>query len=366
MRGDPTRQAELMLGMTADSFVPQHHPIRKIKPLVDAALAKLSPLFNEIYSRIGRRSVPPEHLLKAQLLMALFSVPSARGFCERLQYDMLFKWFLDLNVSERPFDASTFSKNQERLISQDIARRFLLEVVAQARRRHLLSDEHFSVDGTLIQAWASMKSGRPIDDDDDDETPLRGKNPSVDFKGQRRINDTHRSCTDPDALLARKGNGESARLAYVGHALMDNRHGLVVDTTLTKASGTAEWVAALALLEAAPGDGRKTVGGDRGYDNKGFVAGCRELEITPHVAQWPTTPRRKSAIDQRTTRHSGYRASIRQRKRIEETFGWLKTVACTRKLRFIGVVRNKVWLQMAFAAYNLLRMAHIEQQRTVA
>lgn len=263
MRGDPTRQAELILGVTADSFVPEHHPIRKIKPLVDAALAELSPVFNEIYSRIGRRSVPPEHLLKAQLLMALFSVPSARGFCERLQYDMLFKWFLDLNVTERPFDASTFSKNQERLISQDIARRFLLEIVAQARRRHLLSDEHFSVDGTLIQAWASMKSVRPIGDDDD-AAPRAGKNPSVDFKGQRRINDTHRSQTDPDALLARKGNGESARLAYVGHALMDNRHGFVVDTTLTKASGTAEWVAALVLLDAIPGEGRKTVGGDRG------------------------------------------------------------------------------------------------------
>lgn len=364
MRGDPTRQAELILGVTADSFVPRQHPIRQIKPLVDAALAELSPVFTAIYARIGRRSIPPEHLLKAQLLMALFSVPSARRFCDRLQYDMLFKWFLDLNVTERPFDASTFSKNQERLISQDIARRFLLEVVAQARHRHLLSDEHFSVDGTLLQAWASMKSVRPIDDDD--QTPRGGKNPSVDFKGQRRINETHRSRTDPEARLARKGDGESARLAYTGHALMDNRRGIIVDTTLTQASGTAEWVAALAMLEAAPGDGRKTVGGDRGYDNKGFVAGCRALKITPHVAQWPATKRRKSAIDQRTTRHAGYRVSIRERKRIEETFGWLKTVACTRKLRFVGVIRNKVWLTMACAAYNLLRMARIEQQRAVA
>ena len=364
MRGDPTRQAELILGVTADSFVPREHPIRQIKPLVDAALAELSPVFNAIYARIGRRSVPPEHLLKAQLLMALFSVPSARRFCERLQYDMLFKWFLDLNVTERPFDASTFSKNQERLISQDIARRFLLEVVAQARRRKLLSDEHFSVDGTLLQAWASMKSVRPIDDTD--QTPRGGKNPSVDFKGQRRINETHRSRTDPEARLARKGAGEAARLAYTGHALMDNRHGLVVDTTLTQASGTAEWVAALAMLEVLPGDGRKTVGGDRGYDNRGFVAGCRAQGITPHVAQWPATKRRKSAINKRTTRHAGYCVSIRQRKRIEEVFGWLKTVACTRKLRFIGVVRNKLWLEMACAAYNLLRMAHIAQQRAVA
>jgi transposase len=364
MRGDPTRQAELILGVTADSFVPQQHPIRQIKPLVDAALAELSPVFTSIYARIGRRSIPPEHLLKAQLLMALFSVPSARRFCDRLQYDMLFKWFLDLNVTERPFDASTFSKNQERLISQDVARRFLLEVVAQARRRHLLSDEHFSVDGTLLQAWASMKSVRPIDDDD--QTPRGGKNPSVDFKGQRRINETHRSRTDPEARLARKGDGESARLAYAGHALMDNRHGLVVDTTLTQASGTAEWVAALAMLEAAPGDGRKTVGGDRAYDNRGFVAGCRERKITPHVAQWPATKHRTSAIDQRTTRHAGYRVSVRERKRIEEIFGWLKTVACTRKLRFIGVVRNKIWLEMACAAYDLLRMAKIEQQHAVA
>ena len=365
MRGDTTRQAAMILGLTPESFVPQNHPIRRIKPIVDAALAELSPLFERIYSDIGRPSIPPEHLLKAQLLMALFSVPSARRFCEQLEYNLLFKWFLDLNVSDRPFNASSFSKNQERLLSQDVARRFLLEIVEQARQRGLLSEEHFSVDGTLLQAWASMKSVRRIDDDGP-RPGQGGKNPDVHFKGQQRKNDTHRSTTDPEARLARKGDGEAARLAFTGHVLMDNRQGLAVDVAVTQATGTAEWQTALTMLERHGGAARRTVGADRGYDNRAFVRGCRALGVTPHVAQYPATKRRKSAVDTRTTRHPGYQQSLRVRKRIEEGFGWVKTVACGRKLRFIGVVRNRMWAELVMAAYDVLRMAHIEQREAAA
>jgi len=363
MRGDPTRQAEMLLGSTPDSFVPVNHPIRAIKPLVDGALAELSPVFEEIYSRVGRPSIPPEHLLKAQLLMALFSVRSARQFCEQLQYNMLFKWFLDLNVGDRAFDASTFSKNQERLLSADVARRFLGAVVEEARRRRLLSDEHFTADGTLLDAWASMKSLRPVEERDDGPPTSRGRNPSVDFRGQRRTNDTHRSTTDPEARLMRKSWGEATRLCFAGHVLMDNAHGLVVDVELTPSVGITEWSAALQMLDRLPVRRRRaTLAGDKGYDNKAFVRGCRERRVTPRVAQWPTTVHRRSAIDRRTTRHAGYTQSQRVRKRVEEIFGWWKTVAGGRKLRFIGVGRNRVYAQTTMAAYNLLRMAHLEQR----
>jgi transposase len=352
-----------MLAITPEQLVPDNHPIRRIKPIVDAALAELSPRFEEAYARIGRPSVPPEHLLKAQLLMALFSVPSARRFCDQLQYNMLFKWFLDLNIDDRPFDASTFSKNQERLLTHDVARRFLLQVIAQARQRHLLSQEHFTVDGTLLDAWASLKSVRPKHDGQ--PPAARGKNPDVDYKGQRRTNDTHASSTDPEAKLARKSYGETTKLRYAGHVVMENRNGLVVDVSVTQTVGMTEWAAALTMLSALP-DGARTVGADKGYDNKAFIAGCRDLGITPHVAQWPTTRRRWSAIDGRTTRHDGYSLSQRVRKRVEEIFGWWKTVAGGRKLRFIGVARNMLYAEIVMSAYNLVRMANIERQAGVA
>jgi transposase len=359
MRGEAPRQANIMLAITPDQLVPKDHPIRRVKPIVEAALAELSPLFEEIYARVGRPSIPPEHLLKGQLLMALFSVPSARRFCDQLQYNMLFKWFLDLNVDDRAFDASTFSKNQERLLAHDVARRFLLQVVAQARSRQLLSAEHFTVDGTLLDAWASLKSVRPKDGD-----PPRGggRNPDVDYKGQRRTNDTHASATDPDARLARKSYNEAAKLRYAGHVVMENRNGLVVDVVVTQAVGTTEWAAALAMLADLPDGGVKTVGADKAYDNRAFIAGCRELGITPHVAQFPRTKRRGSAIDGRTTRHEGYARSQRVRKRVEEIFGWWKTVAGGRKLRFIGLARNQIYAEMTITAYNLVRMATIERQ----
>ena len=361
MRGDTTLQVRL-LAITPDALVPEDHPIRRIKPIVDQALQELSPLFERIYARVGRPSIPPEHLLKAQLLMALFSIPSARRFCDQLQYNMLFKWFLDLNVDDPPFHASTFSKNQERLLSQDVARRFLLQIVEEARRRRLLSDEHFTVDGTLLDAWASMKSIRPTGRDDEPPRRAGGRNPDVDYRGQRRTNETHRSTTDPDARLARKGNGQPARLSFAGHVLMEHRSGLAVDVQITRAAGAPEWAVALEMLDRLPEGGRRTVAGDRAYDTKGFVAGCRERRVTPHVAQYPTTPHRRSAIDGRTTRHPSYRQSQRTRKRVEEIFGWVKTVGAGRKLRFIGVARNQMWAELTVAAYNLVRLARLERR----
>lgn len=363
MRGDATQQATMLTAITPDAKVPQDHPIRVIKPIVDRALLELSPVFSAMYAKVGRPSIPPEHLLKAQLLMAFFSVPSARRFCEQLEYNLLFKWFLDRNVDDPAFDASTFSKNQERLLQHDVARQFLSGVIAEAERRHLLSSDHFTVDGTLLDAWASLKSVRPRDDD---QPPTGGgKNPDVDYKGQRRRNDTHVSTTDPDARLARKSNGETTKLRYAGHVVMENRNGLVVDVAVSRAVGTTESEAALKMLAQLP-TGGKTVGADKGYDNKAFIAGCRKLGITPHVAQFPRTVHRRSAIDRRTTRYVGYTRSQRVRKRVEEIFGWWKTIAGGRKLRFIGIARNQLYAEIVVAAYNLVRMASIERQASTA
>lgn len=356
MRGDAERQADIMLAVTPDDFVPADHPIRRIKPIVDAALVRLSPLFESMYSRRGRPSIPPEHLLKASLLIALYSVRSERQFCERLRYDLLFKWFLDLNIADEPFDASTFSKNRERLLGVDAARAFFAEVVAEARRRRLLSAEHFTVDGTLLEAWASLKSYRPRAGDGPPASG--GRNAEVDFRGQRRRSETHVSSTDPEARLYTKGSGQTAKLSYLGHVLTENRHGLVVDVELTEANGRAEREAALRMVGRSTA-GRATLGADRGYDTRGFVAELRSLGVTPHVAR---NDRRwgRSAIDGRTTRHAGYAVSQRRRKRVEEVFGWVKTVGGGRKLRYAGSARNRLWLEFAAAAYNLVRMAKLE------
>ena len=282
MRGDAERQADIMLAVTPDSFVPANHPIRRIKPIVDAALQRLSPLFDTMYARGGRPSIPSEHLLKASLLIALYSVRSERQFCERLRYDLLFKWFLDLNISDEPFDASTFSKNRARLLKVDAARTLFAEVVAEARRRRLLSAEHFAVDGTLLEAWASLKSYHPRDDQDPPSGG--GRNQEVDFRGQRRRSDTHVSSTDPDARLYKKAPGQAAKLSYLGHVLTENRHGLVVDVELSEANGRAEREAALQMVERST-SGRATLGADRGYDTRGFVRELRSLGVTPHVAR---------------------------------------------------------------------------------
>jgi transposase len=352
MRGKVDRQVTMLCSLTPDQLVPQDHPIRHIKPIVDHALSGLSGTFERMYAEIGRPSIPPEHLLKACLLIALYSIRSERQFCERLQYDLLFKWFLDLNIMDMAFDASTFSKNKERLLEHQVARGFLGAVLAEARRRKLLSEDHFTVDGSLLEAWASLKSFRPKDGG---EMPGTGeKNASVDFRGEHRANDTHESTTDPEARLARKGGGKEARLCFAGHVLMENRTGLVVDVTVTQATGTAEREAALNMLEQVPGAHRITVGADRNYDTHDFVTECREMNITPHVAR-----RQWSNLDQRTIRHSGYQVSQRVRKRIEEIFGWIKTVGGGRKLRYVGAARNQLWAELTAAAYNLVRMARL-------
>ena len=355
MRGDRDHQAEMLLALTPDQLVPAEHPIRRIKPIVEAALTRLSPLFDEMYAERGRPSIPPEHLLKASLLIALFSVRSERQFCERLQYDLLFKWFLDLNVADPAFNPTTFSKNRARLLEHAVADAFFAEVVAEARRRRLLSADHFTVDGTLLEAWASLKSYRPRDEQDPPSGG--GRNPEVDFRGQRRRRETHVSRTDPEAQLATKGSGQTAKLAYMGHVLTENRNGLVVGVALTQADGFAERQAALALLDRCV-SGPATLGADRGYDTRDFVADLRKRRITPHVAR--NDRKRRSAIDGRTTRHPGYAVSQRRRKRVEEVFGWAKTVGGLRKLRYIGQARNALCATLTAAAYNLVRMARLE------
>jgi transposase len=364
MRGDSDEQGWMLLAITPDQKVPQDHPIRAIKPIVDRALLCLSPVFNRMYSERGRPSIPPEHLLKASLLIALYSIRSERQFCERLEYDLLFKWFLDQNIGTPAFDASTFSKNRQRLLDHDVARKFFEAVLAEARQRDLLSDEHFTVDGTLLEAWASLKSVRPRDDEGG--PPSGGfKNPDVDYRGERRTNETHASTTDREALLARKGRGKETKLCFAGHVLMENRNGLVVDVDVTQATGRAEREAALRMLDRLERKKRRlTLGGDKGYDTGEFVAELRQRKVTPHVAQ--NQSGRRSAIDGRTTSHGGYKVSQRLRKRVEEIFGWAKTIGGGDKLRYLGVARNRLWADLTAASYNLIRMVRIARQQAAA
>jgi len=361
MRGEQDRQVAMLLGVVADDLVPQNHPIRAIRGIVDRALRELSPTFDAMYAADGRPSIPPEHLLKSLILIALYSIRSERQFCERLQYDLLVKWFLDLNIADGAFTPSTFSKNRERLLAHDAVRKFFVAVRDEAKRRRLLSSDHFTVDGTLLEAWASLKSftpkAQPERTDEDPPASSGGRNPEVDFHSEKRTNATHQSTTDPEARLARKGKGKEARLCLMGHVLMENRNGLVVDVETTQPSGTAEVEAALRMLDAVGGDRQLTVGGDKGYDQRPFVESCRTMNVTPHVAQ-----QQRSAIDGRTTRHAGYRVSQKIRKRVEEIFGWGKTVGGLRKLRFRGVKRAGLWVTLAATAFNLVRMVKLDQE----
>jgi transposase len=371
MRGSTERQLSMLSAVTPDELVPALHPIRRVRPMVDQALKSLAPTFDAMYATEGRPSIPPEHLLKGCLLMALYSIRSERQFCERLQYDLLFKWFLGLNVSEDAFDHSSFAKNRRRLLDHDVSRAFFEAVLRQARQQHLLSNDHFTVDGTLLESWASLKSFQPKPNLGGQRKPKRGRrgggppaasgggrNQEVNFRGQRRSNETHFSATDPEARLARKGNGREAKLSLAGHVLMENRNGLVVDVEVNSPSGNAEREAALKMLRRyRKGQRRLTLGGDKNYDTRDFVAGCRELKVTPHVAQ--NQSGRRSAIDDRTAGQLGYLVSQRLRKRVEEIFGWWKTVAGGRKLRYIGLERNQLWAELTSAAYNLVRMANL-------
>lgn len=378
MRGSDRRSGELFSYVDIEDRIRADHPLRTIKTIVDEALAAMSADFDALYAaRQGRPSTPPEMLLRAMLLQAFYSIRSERQLMERLEFDLLFRWFVGLSADAPAWDHSTFSKNRDRLLDGEIAARFLATVLNQKRVKRLLSTQHFSADGTLIEAWASLKSFKPKDGGaasagtgtGDDDPPdggaggagedAGGRNAEVDFKGETRSNATHRSTTDPEAMLYRKGPGMEARLCFIGHALMENRSGLFVDARLTLVSGHAERLAALEMIEARAGpDGRLrgvTLGADKGYDAADFVAGLREAGVTPHVAQ----KARSSAIDGRTTRHAGYRTSLRIRKRIEEGFGWLKTIGGLRKSRFVGRAKTDWAFTFAVAAYNLVRLPRL-------
>jgi transposase len=355
MRGTDKRVGELFSYVDLETRVGRAHPLRPIREIANAALSTLSGEFATLYARMGRPSIAPEMLLRAMLLQAFYSVRSERQLMERLEFDLLFRWFVGLGVDDPVWDHSSFSKNRDRLLDGEIAAKFLGAVLAQPRVKRLLSSEHFSVDGTLIEAWASMKSFRPKDAGGRDGIGGGGRNAPGDFKGQRRSNETHRSTTDPDAMLYRKGPGMEAKLCFIGHGLMENRSGLVVDARLTRVSGHAERLAALDMVEGfADRPVAITVGADKGYDAADFIEELRTLNVRPHVAQ--NTSGRRSGIDQRTTRHPGYAASQRIRKRIEEAFGWMKTVAGMRKTKLRGLLKVDWAFTFAAAAYNLVRL----------
>lgn len=360
MRGDVRRQSSMLSLVGPDQRVPKDHPIRRIKELADAELKRLSPVFDEMYGGMGRPSIPPETLLKASLLIALFSVRSERQFCERLDYDLMFRYFLDMNLEEESFDASTFAKNKERLLKADVARLFFEGVVRQAREAHLISSEHFTVDGTLIEAWASLKSFRPRGEKGRKKPPDDPGNPTVNFHGEKRSNTTHESTTDPESKLARKGNNHAAKLSYSAHVLMENRNGLCADISVAPATGDAEWVEAVRMIDRQAFNGIRpsTLGADKAYDVRRFVEDLRQRGVTPHVAQ-QITSHRGSRIDCRTTRHPGYAVSQRCRKKVEEIFGWLKTIGGFRKTRYRGQARTGLWGYVAAAAYNLVRMSKL-------
>jgi transposase len=363
MRGSDGRSGELFSFVDLEARVPSRHPLRLIREIVNGALAALDADFASVYSSLGRASIAPEKLLRASLLQAFYSVRSERQLMEQLDYNLLFRWFVGLGVDDPVWDHSTFSKNRDRLLDADVAAKFLDAVLRHPKVKRLLSDEHFSVDGTLIEAWASMKSFRPKDGSD--EPPGPGRNGGKDFRGDRRRNDTHGSTTDPDAKLFRKGDGREARLCFMGHALMENLNGLIVQARLTQASGTAERTAAVCMLERqSPGSTRRlTLGADKGYDAAAFIGELRRLCVTPHIARndavTKTGKRRRSKIDARTTRHPGYAASQRVRKRIEEAFGWAKTIAGLGKVKQRGTGRVGFRFTFAMAAYNLVRLPRL-------
>jgi len=357
MRGDDQQQNHMFSYLSPEARVRKDHPLRAIRAMVDEVLTQLSRRFDAMYARVGRPSIAPERLLRAQLLQMLYSIRSERLLMEEMDYNLLFRWFVGLNADDDVWDATVFTKNRDRLLEADVAREFLARVVEQARARGLTSDEHFTVDGTLLEAWASLKSFQ-LKQDKPAPPPDDPGNPTVNFRGERRTNDTHRSKTDPEALLARKSKGKESKLSYSGNLLVENRNGLIVDAEVFQANGTAERDAALVMLEKLPGTQPVTVGGDKGFDTFGFVEECRHLRVTPHVAQ-NLTRRGGSAIDGRTTRHSGYAFSQRKRKRIEECFGWLKTIALMRKVRHRGVFQVDWIFTFACAAYNLVRMRNL-------
>ena len=358
MRGDEQLQSGLVMMTTLEDVVPDDHPLRPIRAMVDQALAEMSPTLAALYAARGRPSIAPEYLLRAQLAQILYAIPSERRLCEELRYNLLLRWFVGLPLDQAVWHPTTFTKNRDRLLTKPVASAFFAAIRAQADSHKLLSREHFSLDGSLLEAAASLQSLRPIEQDKNDPPPPAGRNPDVDFHGKRRSNSTHRSTSDPEARLARKGNSQEARLCYAGHLLSENRHGLICDCELTEVSGTAEREAGLRLLTRERrrcGARRLTVGADKGYDSREFVAGARKLRITPHVA----AKRRYGAIDGRTTRHSGYATSQRRRKLVEEPYGWMKVIGGLRKLRHRGKAKAAAIFIFAATAYNLVRLRRL-------
>lgn len=352
MRGDRREEDQLFSYMTLEDRVPADHPLRAIRGFVDPILREMSPAFEGMYAKTGRPSIPPEQLLRALLIQVLYSVRSERMLCEQLQYNLLFRWFVGLGMDGRVWVPTTFSKNRDRLLRAEVADRFFAAVVEEARRRCWTSDDHFTVDGTLLDAWASQKSFRPKGEPP--EEPTGDRNPEVDFRGDKRSNETHASRTDPDARLARK-KGKESKLCYMGNALMENRNGLIVEAEVLHATGTAEREAALLMIDRLPATSRRrTLGADKGYDTKDFVAALRERDVTPHVAQ--NTSGRRSAIDARTTRHPGYAVSQRKRKQVEQGFGWQKMYGLLHQLRHRGLATVQWIYTFTAAAYNLVRM----------
>jgi transposase len=353
VRGDDEQSGHLFSYLSPEQRVPADHPLRAIRTMTDEALRRLSPRFETMYAKTGRPSIPPEHRLRALLLQVLYSVRSERMLMEQLEYNLLFRWFVGLGMDDAVWAPTTFTKNRDRLLDGDIARAFFEDVVAQARDRRLLSAEHFTVDGTLLEAWAGQKSFKRKDQPAD--PPDDPGNPTVHFHGERRSNQTHQSTTDPESRLFKKAKGHEAKLAYLGEVLMENRHGLVVDACVVPATGTGERDAAISLVAGLP-PRRVTIGGDKGYDTRGFVESLRQLEATPHIAR----KAKSRALDGRTTRHPGYDSSQCVRKRIEEVFGWMKTVGGLRKRHHRGGARVNWQFLFAAAAYNLIRMRTLQ------
>ena len=353
MRGSDTQQSAMFSYLSPEQRVPAGHPLRRVREITDRLLVDLSDLFDQMYSTMGRPSIAPEKLLRALLLQVLYTIRSERMLIEQLDYNLLFRWFVGLNMDDAVWDVTVFTKNRDRLLKAEVARRFFDLVVDEARGLDLMSDEHFTVDGTLLEACAGLKSFK---NQDAVETapPDDPGNPTVNFHGEKRSNKTHQSTTDPEALLARKGGGKEAKLSYCGNVLMENRNGLVADVETMQADGTAERDAAVVMVASMSGDDRVTVGADKGYDTKGFVADARALNATPHVAQ-----KKHSAVDGRTTRHEGYRISQQKRKRVEEIFGWMKTIGGMRKLRHRGLELVGWMFTFTAAAYNLVRIRNL-------
>ena len=358
MRGTEDQQKALFSYVSQEDRIPQDHPLRALRAMVDPILEKLSPRFKALYAEGGRPSIAPEYLLRALLVQILYTIRSERLLMEQLDYNLLFRWFVGLSMDAPVWDHSVFSKNRDRLLEGDIATEFLQHVLEEARAHQLLSNEHFTVDGTLIEAWAGHKSfqkkGKALGKDTDDP-----RNPTVNFHGEKRSNDTHQSTTDPESQLFRKGPGKESKLSFMGHVVMDNRHGLVISTRYTPSTGRAERESAQEMAEQIKKhhSTRITLGADKGYDTSDFVHNMRELEVTPHVAQNNTN--RSSAIDERTTRHGGYLVSQRKRKLVEEIFGWLKTIGLMRKTRHKGVKRGGWMFTFTIAVYNLIRIRNI-------